>query len=147
MNTFLALLLAWFPLKADRYDSVAKLEIIWHEYPCDYGAWTGPDNRIHLCPAPGDDLIWLISHEAGHILAGHNLPRNTDWDKFAGLAMMELRQSKPTKAQMQRAKEVLAYGGHELHAELPWITKGHIPQSLARWYPWLEVEPKRKTGT
>jgi len=135
---FFVLLLSLAPWKAAYYDALTELRVIVHEYPCDSAAWTGPDRAIHLCPAPGDNWGWLGLHESQHIMAGTYLPP-MEWDIFASQAMKGLREGNYTAEQIATAEYILSYGGHELHAELPWITHGDIPPNLQRWYPWFDL--------
>jgi hypothetical protein len=149
VNWLLLLLAISIPncsVRAEYQDSVAKLQLVIEAEPCDYAGWTGPDKRIHICATPGLNPAWVASHEMTHILAGHNLPGNTDWDAFSRKAIEALRREPYTMAELSQAKYMATYGGQELHAELPWIVGGEIPGSLERYYPWLEpsVELKSK---
>jgi len=136
----LAISMPGAPIKPEYHDSVAKIQLVIESQPCDYAGWTGPDNRIHICATPGLNPAWIASHEMTHILAGHNLPRNTDWDRFTVKALSVLRQERGYGSEYLLAKYMAEYGGHELHAELPWITGGRLPPALQHWYPWFDLE-------
>ena len=138
MYPFFVLLLSLVLWRPEYHDVLYDLRVIVHEYPCDAGAWTGPDRAIHLCPAPGDSWGWLGLHESQHIMASTYLP-DTNYDLFSHVAMKGLRGGDYTEGQVQLAEYYLTYGGHELHAELPWITKGQLHPSLQRWYPWFNL--------
>jgi len=95
---------------------------------------------IHWYPVIGSDIMGDVVHESQHYLASKHGMGHTDWDKFAKVAIRALRDGNYQKEQVLDAKYMLTYGGHELHAELPWIVKGDIPSCLAPWYPWFHFE-------
>ena len=135
----LTLVLMLMPWKPEYYHAVLRLEIIHEQYPCDHGAWIGPDQIIHLCPAPGDRWDWLALHESQHIMASTYLPPNMSFGNFAYVAMKSLREGDYTDEQIRQAEYYLTYGEHELHAGLPWITGGRLPPSVQYWYPWFDL--------
>jgi len=135
----LVLVLSLAPWRPEYRQALLHLEIIHEEYPCDVGAWVGPDQIIHLCPAPGDRMDWLALHETQHIMASRYLPY-TNWDIFSRVAMKALKTGGYSQEQIDLAEYILSYSGHELHAELPWIVQGDLPPQLQRWYPWFELE-------
>jgi hypothetical protein len=146
MYPFFLLLIALAPWKPEYYATLNEIHVIVEQYPCDYAAWTGPDRAIHLCPAPGDYWPWLGLHESQHIMAGMFLPplSKDGWDEFGRVAIAALTDGQYpagpyTPAQLADAEYILTYGGHELHAELPWIVRGDIPANLQAWYPWFDL--------
>ena len=139
MYPFFILILSLVLWRPEYHQTLYDVRVIVHEYPCDYGAWTGPDRAIHLCPAPGDYWPALGLHESQHIMASTYLPPNMNFDNFAYIAMKSLHEGDYTDEQVRQAEYYLTYGSHELHAELPWITGGRLPPFVQYWYPWFDL--------
>lgn len=139
MYPFFVLILLLAPWRPEYHQALNDMRVVVHERPCDSGAWCGPNYDMHLCPAPGDRWDWLGLHESQHIMAYTFLP-DTNFDLFAHVALKSLREGDYTERQIHLAEYLLTYGGHELHAELPWITEGKLHPALQRWYPWFDLE-------
>jgi len=134
--------LTWLPWKAEAAKILTHAEIVVYEWYSErpYAAANGPDKIIYWLPLPQDRAVGDLLHESQHYLACQYGMHEWDWDKFQRLAMRELRRGDYTREQVLEAKYIASYGGHELHAELPWITKGEIPPCLQRWYPWFDLK-------
>ena len=93
---------------------------------------------------PGFEM-WVLLHESQHVLCSIYGIGDSDWDKFAKVAIRALRKGDYSYHDIRVAKNYASWGGHELHAQLPWIVKGDIPACLQGWYPWFELgEGKEK---
>jgi len=108
------------------------------------GAWMGHDQRIHFCLGePANYYPMATTHELQHWFYYTQLRGKVwNWDKFGYVAMAALYQGDYTTDQLNEdeARYFYSQGGHELHAQLPWITKGKIPPSLQDYYPWFDLE-------
>ena len=137
MYQFFILILSLAPWRPEYLHTLYNIPVIVHESPCREGAaWTGPDRAMHLCPASAGRWGWMGLHESQHIMASTYLGP-TNFDIFSRVAMKSLYEGDYTEEQRGLAKYLLSYGGHELHAELPWITEGKLHPALQRWYPWF----------
>jgi hypothetical protein len=145
----LLLLVVWLPWKPGRIAELAKIPIVTHNPLVDdcQRAWINSD-AIHLC-GERSEYPWHLSHEMQHYFVGRdNGLREADWDKFTNVALKELMILEEMgllgDGEWEHAKYVgHEWGGGELHAELPWITRGYIPPKLAIWYPWFRVSDAR----
>ena len=139
MFPFFMLILALAPWKPEYHQALFDMRVIVHECPCPAAAWAVLDHaEIHLCPSPGHQWEWMGLHESQHIMAAKYLP-GANFDIFSHVAMKALRTGGYTDDQIWQAEFQESLGGHELHAELPWITHGEIPANLQRWYPWFDL--------
>jgi len=102
---------------------------------------------IHVVYVREDhDMLRRLSHETMHYLAG--VAKLGNWDKFAKLAMKEVRRGDYSRHQILSVKGMIRYGGgYELHADLPGIFEGQIPESLQKWYPWFEEDRQDETDS
>jgi len=129
----------WLPV-------IDRVEIVWHNEP----GWPGQEGcgwyeeQIHV-RTDHSEYEWrlpaVLMHELNHYLA--DVAKLDDWDKFANLAMKEMRRPDAgwTRHQVLSVKGMIGYGGgYELHAELPTILEGDIPPCLQRWYPWFDLK-------
>lgn len=134
--------LTWLPWKAEVVEVLANAEIVVYvDYSArPYAAGIAANKIIYWLPLRYDRTIGDLLHESQHYLACQHGMHGWDWVKFERVAMRELRRGGYSKDQILTAKYIAGYGGHELHAELPWIVKGEIPPCLQRWYPWFELE-------
>ena len=140
MYPFFILILTLAPWKPQYHAALFDMYVVVHERPCPAAAWAVLDEgEIHLCPSPGHQWEWMGLHESQHIMAARYLP-GTNFDVFSHVAMKALREGDYTDDQIWRAEFQQSLGGHELHAELPWITGGKLPPALQRWYPWFSFD-------
>lgn len=144
MNTLLLLLvLSLAPWRPNYWPRVLGLQILHHyELPCGALAWwQASDETIHLCHPYQGQLQWgpIALHESQHAMATLYLSE-PDWEGFGHQAIKALNSTRYSDEQRWRADASLSLGGHELHADLPLITAGRIPSSLAMWYPWFWLD-------
>ena len=142
--TILLFALPWLPWRPEAAEELAKVQIQVHRgYDTasrPYPAALTYDLVIHWYPCMGDRPIGDLLHESMHYLASKHGMGHNDWSKFARVAMRELKRGDFDRTMIRDARYYLSYGGHELHAELPWLTRGQIPAKLAPWYPWFHFE-------
>jgi len=146
---FLLALIIWsstfLTWTADGKDTLAKMTV----EPMPHESWCQIAELHYVMPAcvvettiyyrPAFEM-WVLLHESQHVLCTKYGIGDSDWDKFTRVAMKAVRKGNYSRAEIREAKYMATYGGHELHAQLPWIVRGDIPPCLQRWYPWFELE-------
>lgn len=136
---FMLMMTMWLPWRTEWLPTVGKAPLDIH-MGCQ-GAWLGKDEHIHICL--GEQAGYYpqaVIHELQHWLCSTQTDGQPwDWEKFGRLAMRSLREGDYNRDQIHEAKYFLSYGGHELHAQLPWITRGKIPPCLQDYYPWFDL--------
>ena len=105
------------------------------------GAWLGHDQRMHICFGEHSGYyLHATVHELQHWFCSTQLRGEIwDWDEFADEAMAALYEGDYTEEQIAMLEYALQFGGHELHAEIPWWTRGKIPPCLQEYYPWFDL--------
>ena len=144
---FLLALIIWsstfLTWTTDGKNALAKMVVgpMPHEDWCRYADWSPMpmctvETTIYYRPS---FEMWVLLHESQHVLCTKYGISDSDWDKFTKVAMRALRKANCSPQQARDAKYMATWGGHELHAQLPWIMKGDIPAVLQSWYPWFDL--------
>jgi hypothetical protein len=141
---FMLMMTMWLPWRSEWVSTVTVAPLDLH-LGCR-GAWMGWDHRIHFCLGEHAGYYPMAAvHELQHWLYRTQLRGEVwDWDEFDRIAIMALREGNYTEQQMAMLEYARRYGGEELHAEIPWWTKGKIPPSLQEYYPWFNLEKTEK---
>jgi hypothetical protein len=136
---FMLMMTMWLPWGPGWAEVVTTAPLDLH-FNCQ-GAWMGWDRHIHFCMGEHANLYpWATVHELQHWLYHYQLDgRVWDWDEFGQIAMAALQEGDYTEEQMFRFEWAYQFGGMELHAEIPWWTRGDIPPSLQKYYPWFDL--------
>jgi hypothetical protein len=148
MNAWLLILVLWLPWNYEYLSDIAS-DPIWCYAATPAGhperiGWY--DGEIHIVDCKLDaETQRRLAHETQHHLAiKHDIG---DWKAFIELAKAEVFYSKTKYSEHQRGSFIgaLRHGhrgvgsGFELHAELPLILEGQLPESLQPWYPWFDL--------
>ena len=141
---------------ASAHWSTSALPVIWQTAysfdatPCGlaYACYDNDTIVIDLTVARIGEIRHIAFHEMQHRMT-HTYgiwPADNDWSGF-----MELVADLVAAGELN-TEQVVNVGSwigcpeslcqfNELHAELPWILEGNIPEYFAYWYPWLELTP------
>ena len=102
------------------------------------------DGMIFISPDPDDWVICgglkrVVIHELQHhLLFKSGLYYEPDWDGFCNV-IAEMILYGDYDEHQRGTMRVMCDDPPELHADLPLLLDGEIPQELAPWYPWFNL--------
>ena len=132
----------WFPvaLRAPVNTDAQTVDIVC----MGHGACATDYMVIFISPDPDDWLLYgglerIVIHELQHhLLFKSGLYYDPDWDGFCDVIADMILYGDYDEHQ-RGTMRVMCDDPPEMHADLPLLLDGEIPQELARWYPWFNL--------
>ena len=100
------------------------------------------DGLVFISPDPDDWIVCgglrrTVNHELQHSLGfTSGLYERADWDAFCDVIADMILYGHYDEHQ-RGTMRTMCYDPPELHADLPLLLGGKIPEDLAPWYPWF----------
>ena len=115
--------------------------------PCESAYACYYDNAINIdlvvaWPEVRHATFHEMQHRMVHVYGVW--PANNDWSGFMELVADLVARGQLNDEQLAIIASWIGCADcqfNELHAELPWILDGNVPEQFADWYPWLELAP------
>lgn len=145
----LIMVLASMPWKPQYWPTIAQTPVVWSSARCHHARACYYDGVIYLQSEWEDayfdkELHHAVLHEMQHHVQcqGYIWRTGAGWTDFVDLLAEMLESGTLSEQQVEYLKTLLGDDlahAHEVHAELPWVLRGHLPEQFAPWYPWFDV--------